>query len=202
MEAVCSQTCAMMRSMDEKDKVEQVGSDLRLDCSVPGWEREPPEQLARLLERFRIPGISIAVIADGTLTWAHAWGVAEAGRPDPVTEHTLFQAGSISKPVAAMCALRLAAQDSLDLDTDVNQLLVSWKVPANHGWQPHVTVRQLLSHTAGLTVHGFPGCRTDRPVPSLLQVLNGQGNTPAVRVSTIPGLQFSYSGGGYCILQL
>jgi CubicO group peptidase (beta-lactamase class C family) len=191
----------MMRSMYERDKVQQVASDLRLGWAVPAWEHEPPLDLAQLLERFCIPGASIAVIRDGELAWAHAWGVPEAGRPDPVTPRTLFQAGSISKPVAAVCALRLIAQGHLELDTAVNDVLVSWRVPANHGWQPRVTVRQLLSHTAGLTVHGFPGYPTGRPVPSLVQVLNGQGNTPPVRVGTIPGLQFSYSGGGYCVLQ-
>jgi CubicO group peptidase (beta-lactamase class C family) len=191
----------MIHSVDERDKAEQVASDLRLGWAVPAWEPEPPQHLAQLLERFRVPGVSIAVIADGALAWAHAWGVAAAGRPGRVTERTLFQAGSISKPVAAMCALRLVAEGHLDLDADVNQLLVSWKVPANRGWQPRVTVRQLLSHTAGLTVHGFPGYRADRPVPSLVQVLNGQGNTAPVRVATLPGLQFSYSGGCYCALQ-
>src|SRR5207244_12555644 len=75
------------------------------------------------------------------------------------------------------------------------------KLPANLGWQPHVTVRQRLSHTAGLTVHGFPGYPRDTHAPSLVEVLDGKGNTPPVRVSTIPGLQFSYSGGGYCVLQ-
>jgi CubicO group peptidase (beta-lactamase class C family) len=184
-----------------EEAAEQVAADIRLAWAVPGWEREPPLHLAQLLERFRIPGISIAVVRGGELAWAHAWGVAAAGRPDPVTPRTLFQAGSISKPVAAMCALRLIAQGRLDLDADVNRLLVSWKVPANHGWQPRVSVRQLLSHTAGLTVHGFPGYPRDRPIPSLVQVLQGNGNTAPVRVGTIPGLQFSYSGGGYCVLQ-
>jgi CubicO group peptidase (beta-lactamase class C family) len=189
------------RSLRAEEAAEQVAADIRLAWAVPGWEREPPVHLAQLLERFRIPGISIAVVRDGELAWAHAWGVAVAGRPDPVTPRTLFQAGSISKPVAAMCALRLIAQGRLDLEADVNRLLVSWKVPANHGWQPRVTVRQLLSHTAGLTVHGFDGYPPEGPVPSLVQVLNGQGNSPPVRVGTVPGLQFSYSGGGYCVLQ-
>jgi CubicO group peptidase (beta-lactamase class C family) len=184
-----------------EEKAEQVAADIRLAWAVPAWEREPPLGLAPLLQRLRIPAVSIAVVRGGGLAWAHAWGVAAAGRPDPVTPRTLFQAGSISKPVAAMCALRLAAQGRLDLDADVNEVLVAWKVPANHGWQPRVSVRQLLSHTAGLTVHGFPGYPLDQPAPSLVEVLQGSGNTPPVRVGTIPGLQFSYSGGGYCVLQ-
>jgi CubicO group peptidase (beta-lactamase class C family) len=188
-------------NVEDKAKAQRVTGDIRLAWTVPAWEREPPLDLPVLLQRLRIPAVSIAVVRAGELAWAHAWGVAEAGHPDPATPQTLFQAGSISKPVAAMCALRLVAQGRLDLDTDINDVLVSWKVPANHGWQPRVTVRQLLSHTAGLTVHGFFGYRPDQPAPSLIQVLNGQGNTPPVRVGIIPGLQFSYSGGGYCVLQ-
>jgi CubicO group peptidase (beta-lactamase class C family) len=186
---------------EDTGKAGQVAGDVRLAWTVPAWERQPPADLQALLQRLRIPAVSLAVVRGGVLAWAHAWGVATAGRPEPVTPSTLFQAGSVSKPVAALCALRLVAQGRLDLDADVNQHLSSWKVPANHGWQPRVTVRQLLSHTAGLTVHGFPGYPPAQPLPSLPEVLDGQGNTPPVRVGTIPGLQFSYSGGGYCVLQ-
>jgi CubicO group peptidase (beta-lactamase class C family) len=151
--------------------------------------------------RFGVPAVSVAVISDGSVAAPRAWGVRDSESGEPATPETLFQAGSISKPVAAMCALRLVAQGGLELDVDVNELLRSWKVPANPGWQPRVTVRQLLGHTAGLTVHGFPGYPRGTNAPSLVGVLDGEGNTPPVRVSTIPGLQFSYSGGGYCVLQ-
>jgi CubicO group peptidase (beta-lactamase class C family) len=153
------------------------------------------------MERFRIPAVSVAVVAGGTVEWARGWGVRDARTGEPVTSRTLFQAGSISKPIAAMCAIRLVAEGRLGLEALIDELLVSWQLPANLGWQPRLTVRQLLSHTAGLTVHGFPGYPRDARAPSLVDVLEGKGNTPAVRVSTIPGLQFSYSGGGYCLLQ-
>jgi CubicO group peptidase (beta-lactamase class C family) len=103
--------------------------------------------------------------------------------------------------VAALCALRLVADGTLELDEDVNERLTSWRVPAVAGWSPRLTLRQILSHTAGLTVHGFPGYPSEAKPPSLIDVLDGRGNTPAVRVRTVPGLQFSYSGGGYCVLQ-
>jgi CubicO group peptidase (beta-lactamase class C family) len=153
------------------------------------------------MEQCGIPGVGLAVVADGRLEWAGGFGVADAERGDPVTEHTLFQAGSISKPIAAACALRLVADGVLALDEDVNERLTSWRVPPTGDWQPCVTLRQLLSHTAGLTVHGFPGYPRDEPAPGLVDVLDGHGNTAPVRVRTLPGFQFSYSGGGYCVVQ-
>lgn len=117
---------------------------------------------------------------------------------------TLFQAGSISKPVAALAALRLVEQGKLSLDEDVNAKLVSWKVPGNEFTKEQkVTLRRLLTHSAGLTVHGFPGYAAGAQVPTLVQVLNGEkpANTPAIRVDTVPGRLWRYSGGGYTIMQ-
>jgi CubicO group peptidase (beta-lactamase class C family) len=161
------------------------------------------ELVREAMERQAVPGVSAAAAVDGRLAWARGWGVRTAGRPDPVTPATMFQAGSISKPVAALGALRLVADGRLELDADVSDVLVGWRVPPSDGWQPRVTVRQLLSHTGGLTVHGFPGYARNAAVPTLVQVLDGAppANTPAVRATTMPGLQFSYSGGGYCVLQ-
>jgi CubicO group peptidase (beta-lactamase class C family) len=120
-----------------------------------------------------------------------------------VTTATLFQAAWISKPLAVLAALRLVGEGRLDLDEDVNRYLTSWRVPANDGWQPRVTLRQLMCHGAGLTVHGFPGYHRDRPIPTLVQVLDGAppANTPPVRVNAVPGTQFRYSGGGTSVMQ-
>jgi CubicO group peptidase (beta-lactamase class C family) len=115
---------------------------------------------------------------------------------------TLFQAASISKPVAALVALRLVAQGSLGLDADVNQFLTSWQLPDGGGLPP-VTVRHLLSHGGALTVSGVPGYRQGEVLPSLTDILDGvpPANTPAVRKDGPSGLQWRYSGGGYVILQ-
>ena len=121
-----------------------------------------------------------------------------------VTPETLFQAASISKPVAAVAALFYVEKGLLDLDKDVNLKLKSWKVPSNEFTQNNkVTLRGILSHTAGLTVHGFPGYRFDKPVPSLVQVLDGEkpANTAAIRVDMTPGSKWRYSGGGYTVMQ-
>jgi CubicO group peptidase (beta-lactamase class C family) len=121
-----------------------------------------------------------------------------------VTPSTLFQAGSISKPVSAAGALRLVEQGKLELDRDVNASLVTWKVPENEFTkEKKVTLRGLLSHTAGLTVHGFPGYAADGRVATLVQLLDGAepANTPAIRVDILPGSRFRYSGGGYTVMQ-
>jgi hypothetical protein len=99
--------------------------------------------------------------------------------------------------------LRLVARGDLELDQDVNAILKRWKLTAGDSWEPRVSVRQLLSHRAGTSVGGFPGYPRTQPAPPLLDVLDGTGgaNTPPVRVRLPPGLQYSYSGGGYCVLQ-
>src|SRR5262249_11858770 len=118
---------------------------------------------------------------------------------------TLFQAASISKPLAALAALRLVEDGTLALDEDVNAQLTSWKVPANEFTAvQQVTLRHLLSHSAGLTVHGFEGDSAFHPVPTLAEMLDGvpgKSNSAPVRVTRMPGVQFEYSGGGYCVLQ-
>lgn len=160
-----------------------------------------PAGLASYLRWYSTPGISIAVVDDGSPAAAWCAGVRDTNTEQPVDPNTLFQAGSISKSVAAACALRLVAEGVLGLDDDINDRLRSWRLPRNDGWLPRVTLRQLLSHTAGLTVHGFPGYPPGRRVPTLPEVLDGVGNTPPVFVTTMPGLQYSYSGGGYCVMQ-
>ena len=159
--------------------------------------------LAERMAALHVPGVSVAVIHNGQIEWARGFGVTKIGGP-PVSVNTLFQAGSISKPVAATAILRLVQSGKLNLDMDVNQYLKSWKVPdSTFSEKSKVTLRELLTHTAGITVHGFPGYTTGQPVPSLVQVLNGQepANTPAIRVDTTPGTIWRYSGGGYTIAQ-
>jgi len=163
-----------------------------------------PARLRDRMAQLHTPGISIAVVNEGRIEWARGFGVREAGRTDPVSERTLFEAGSISKPIFALGVLRLAQQGKLDLDADVNDYLRTWKVPANGSWQPRVTLRQILTHSAGLTVHGFPGYRTTEPIPSVAAVLDGQppANTDPVRVNVLPGTEWRYSGGGITVGQL
>lgn len=163
----------------------------------------PTMPLIDLMAKHSVPGVSVAVINEGDLAWARGYGVREAGQADPVTTDTMFQACSISKPVTVLAVLRLVQEGRLDLDEDVNRYLTSWQVPANADWQPRVTLRQLVSHGAGLSQHGFPGYNRHAPLPTTLEVLDGSppANTGPVRVNAIPGTQFRYSGGDTTIVQ-
>ena len=163
----------------------------------------PGKSLTAEMAAMHVPGVSIAVVHNGVIEWAQGFGVVAVGG-DPVTAETLFQAGSISKPVAAMATLRLVQQGKLNLDADINTYLTSWKLPASEAaaGKP-VTLRELLTHTGGTTVHGFPGYAVGEPVPTLVQVLDGvkPANTAAIRVETAPGTKWNYSGGGFTIMQ-
>ena len=156
------------------------------------------------MEHYHVPGVSIAVINDNKIEWARGYGVTNVNTSSPVTTETLFQAASISKPVAAMAALHMVQEGLLDLNEDVNRKLVSWTVPENRfTLEKNVTLKCLLSHSAGVTVHGFRGYAHDERVPTLLQVLDGTppANSDPIRVDIPPDAQFRYSGGGYCIAQ-
>jgi CubicO group peptidase (beta-lactamase class C family) len=183
-------------------RIERVEKGLRPPVLVVG---DAPWTLDERLKKFAVPGLSIAVIQDGRIVWAKGYGLADVDANKPVTAATLFQAGSISKPVAAMGALTLVEDGKLALDRDINASLKSWKVPSNAFTQKTpVTLEELLSHTAGLTVHGFPGYAAGAPVPTVVQVLDGTppANTAPVRVDLAPGTQYRYSGGGYTVAQL
>jgi CubicO group peptidase (beta-lactamase class C family) len=155
------------------------------------------------MARHHTPGVSIAVVNNFELEWARGVGVADARSGAPVKTNTLFQAASISKPITALAVMRLVQDGVLDLDTDVNHYLKSWRVPANAGWQPVITLRQILSHSAGLTVNGFPGYPVGAAIPTVPQLLSGlpPANTPRVIVNQLPGTRFRYSGGGTTIAQ-
>jgi CubicO group peptidase (beta-lactamase class C family) len=161
------------------------------------------ETIEDRMAAYHVPGVSVAVIHNGSIEWAQGFGITQSGG-GPVTAQTLFQAGSMSKPVAAMAALHLVEQGRLSLDSDVNRALTSWKIPASAAAPGAVvTLRELLNHTAGLTVHGFPGYAAAAPVPTLVQILNGENpaNTGPIRLEAAPGSREKYSGGGYAVIQ-
>ena len=167
----------------------------------------PADDLDAFIEsqiaRRQIVGLSLAIIDDGKIAETRAYGTTTRGGKVRITPNTLFQAGSISKPVAALGALQLVQAGRISLDEDVNSKLRAWRVPDNDFTAAEkVTLRRLLSHTAGLTVHGFPGYDVGERVPSVVEVLDGQGNTPPVRVNLVPGTTWRYSGGGYTVAQL
>ena len=183
-------------------RIQRVENGLRPAVLIKG---EPGWTIQERMKFYKVPGVSVAVIQDFKIQWAKGYGLKDTETNEPVTVDTLFQAGSISKPVAAMAALKKVEQGKIALDADINDKLTTWKIPENeYTAKKKVTLANLLSHTGGLTVHGFPGYAPDEKIPTLPQILDGTppANTPAVRVDFEPGTRFRYSGGGVTIAQL
>lgn len=195
-------TSAWAASPSVEQRIEAVTSGLLPAVSIKG---QPPAKrsLSDEMAALNVPGVSIAVIHDGKIDWARGFGVTREGGA-PVTADTLFQAGSVSKPIAAVAALALVQDGALSLDSDVNKTLKSWTLPGNaFTATTPVTLRALLSHTAGTTVHGFAGYAAGAPIPTLPQVLSGTApaNSAPVVVDIAVGGTHRYSGGGYSIAQ-
>lgn len=184
----------------DAESIARIERSLRPAVAIQGAKLET-RTLAAEMARLNVPGVSVAVIRGGKIAWAKGYGVTHANGA-PVTPQTLFQAASISKPVAAMAALKMVEAGQLELDADINTVLTSWKLPPGPSKRP-ATLRQLLSHTAGTTVSGFRGYAAGAQVPTLLQVLEGAApaNSGPVRIEGMPGDAWNYSGGGYTVVQ-
>ncbi len=168
------------------------------------FEGDSPWNIAERMQHHGVPGVSLAVIKDFKIHWVKHYGVMDKETGKEVNAQTLFQAGSISKPVAAYGALKMVEQGVLSLDEPVNRKLKGWQIPDNNFTQKEpVALKHLLNHSAGLTVHGFGGYPPGVSVPTTIQVLKGEApaNSAAVRVDMQPGTQHRYSGGGYTVLQ-
>ena len=176
-----------------------------------GWVRfllkDKPLNLETRMKALGVHGISIAVVHNYKLDWAAGFGMADFETQKPVTTETLFIPGSISKAVHALAILQLADQKKLYLFTDINQYLHSWKFPYDVTAKgKKITLAQLLSHSAGLSVHGFgfTSLKPGDPIPTIPQILDGKppAINPPVRSLFEPGLRYQYSGGGTMISQL
>ena len=171
---------------------------------VKEWFKWNEKTLADRMEHYNVPGVSIAVINSDEIEWAKGYGTLEVGSNKFVTPDTLFQSASIGKSLTAAATMHFVETGYLSLDENVNDKLISWKVPEN--WftkQEKVTLRRLLSHSAGMTVHGFRGYAEGEKIPTLIQILNGSApaNNEPIRVNNTPGKAFRYSGGGFQVVQ-
>lgn len=164
----------------------------RLDAEVPGF-----------LEKYRVPGVGVALIRQGEVVYMRGFGMADAAAGVPVTVQTGFNIGSISKTVAAWGLMKLVEEGKLDLDAPVSRYLKRWQIPKSDFNPDGVTLRRLLSHTAGLSLHGYPGFGPNDTLPSVVESLNGATNgSGPVTIIHEPGSKWKYSGGGYTIAQL
>src|SRR5215475_3680856 len=181
----------------------------RVENGLSGWVQIKDSAntwtLENRMKHYQVPGLSIAVIHDYKIEWARGYGVMDVTMKKPVTVETLFQAASISKSLNAVGVLKLAQDKKLDLYADINDYLRTWKFPYDSlSKGKKITAANLLSHTAGLTIHGFPGYEKGKTLPSIVQILDGKppANTHPVRSQFEPGLRHEYSGGGTTISQM
>ena len=166
-----------------------------------------PSVVQALMKQFNVPGVSIAIIKDFKVAATFTYGVADVETGAPVTADTMFQAASISKPVAAMVSLKAVQNGRFTLDQDINTILKSWKLPEGaFTKERRVTPRSLMSHTSGTgDAFGFPGYAPQAPLPSIPQILDGvqpPSNLRAVRLERAPMTGYEYSGGAVLIQQL
>ncbi|MHC4134414.1 MAG: serine hydrolase domain-containing protein [Planctomycetota bacterium] len=194
-------SCAPATGTPIERRIGRVERGLLADQGDPPWRRLV---LADRMAHYHVPGVSIAVVNDFEIEWARGYGVLAVGGDEPVTPDTLFQAASIGKTVVAVAALHVVEEGLLDLDQDVNERLVSWHVPENElTAHEKVTLRRLLSHSAGTNGFGYQGYAQGKTLPTLQQVLDGEypANSPPVRVVSVPGTGYAYSNGGFVIVQ-
>ena len=174
-----------------------------------GWfkvEGEANWTLDERMKYYNAQGLSIAVIKDFKIDWAKGYGWADSSEMRAVTPETPFQAGSISKSINAFGVLQLAQNKNLDLNADINTYLKSWKFPYDSiSRQQHISIADLLAHTAGLSVYGFAGYKKGDSLPTVYQTLDGlrPANSVPVRSEEVPGTRhYHYSGGASTISQL
>jgi len=168
------------------------GDPLRDELERLAWEQS---------EKQHVPGIGLALVRDGRLAWALGSGWADVAEEREATEETVFNIGSISKTVAAWGLMKLVEEEKLALDAPV--VTKRWQLPASEFDATGVTLRRLLSHTAGLSLHGYPGFWPPQELPTLEASLAGDTNGGGdVRLEAAPGTRWKYSGGGFTIAQL
>jgi len=200
--------CQKPQNRGESPSVnKQPPPELIVDGLLPGRVLEKDRgrtfPLAERMKHLRVPGFSYALIEDDQIR-AGGYGITDIGTGTALTAATRFQAASMSKAVAAFGALVMVEKGVLDLDRPVNDYLGEWKIPDDEqGQAGKITLRHLLSHTAALTVHGFPGYSPDADLPTPRQILDGQkpANTGPIRIEGRVGEIWRYSGGGYTVAQ-
>jgi CubicO group peptidase (beta-lactamase class C family) len=195
--------CSSTHTDDVQSRID--AAEKSLIAAVINAGSEPAGMvLSERMQHYKVPGVSIAVINNGEIEWAKGYGVTEAGGTQPVTPDTVFQACSVSKPVSVTGIMLLAQSGAIDISRNVNDYLRSWRLADNaFTTTEKATIQRLMSHTGGTNVSGFGGYPEGSAIPTLLQVLKGvpPANSEAIQVVSVPGSQYSYSGGGMEVLQ-
>ena len=187
---------------DAQPRIEKVEQGVLLDPFIVSGVPPRTQSISEAMKEAGIPGLSLAVIEGEKISWARGYGVTTQGGV-PISSHTLFSAGSLTKLVSAIAVLRLVDQRRLSLDADVNSYLRSWHLTGTTAHSP-VTLRQLLSHTSGIQQHFFYSYKAGESLPTTLDILKGKvpARNPTVTRIGKPGEKFDYSSAGYSVVQM
>ncbi|NAS30749.1 serine hydrolase [Flavobacteriaceae bacterium R38] len=176
------------------------------DLSISEFTTSLEQKLVTSLKEKNVPGMAVAIIDDGDVIYKNGLGYSDVANQVKVDSKTGFNIGSISKMFTAWGVMKLVEKGKIKLDTPVENYLTRWKIPESAYDKSKVTIRSLLGHTGGVSVHGYPGFHPDAALPTLEASLEGV-NGPVradekVELIHEPQTKFKYSGGGYTILQL
>jgi CubicO group peptidase (beta-lactamase class C family) len=163
-----------------------------------------PVGIEARMARHKTPALSVAVIRNGELDWSAAWGRLRTDGAQAGCD-SLFQAGSLAKPATVLAAMRMQEQGIVDFDEDIETYLSSWHLPKGRQTDANpVTLRNLFTHTAGITPGGYEGYAQGQPVPTDQQTVRAEApsNSRKVEVSNAPGTSLVYSGGGYTVVEI
>ncbi len=159
--------------------------------------------IENLRNEYRVPGVAVALVEEGEITFIQGLGYKDLQGEEPVTPDTVFQVASISKPVAAIGFMLLVQEGKWSLDSPVQNYLQSWELPENEYGLAGITLRRVLSHTAGLGPGGYIGYRSEQEKPELIEALEGTAKgSRGVKIVGKPGEEFRYAGGGYTVLEM
>jgi len=184
------------------NRIEEVENNLIPFVPVKGFKGW---NIIDRMKYYKVPGVSIAVIKDYKIDWAKGYGLADTTQKTPVTIETMFSAGSISKFLMAITALKMVEHGQIELEKPINKYLTSWRIENNDFTiKTPVTLRMLLSHSAGTSQSSYFGFTPTQPFPSIVEILSGAkiSETRPVVVNSEPNKEFRYSGGGSMIAQL
>lgn len=174
-------------------------SRMNLDEYISNLDSKIPH----LLEKHKVPGVAIAIVHNGKIVLTKGYGLKDVKNNLPVKQETVFQVASISKSLTAWGVMKLVEREKIDLDAPVENYLTRWNLPQSEYNNSDVTIRRLLSHSAGLSLQGYLGFHPNNQLPSIEESLAGKtGGVGKVYIKYEPGSRFSYSGGGYTLLQL
>src|SRR5262245_38294154 len=188
-----------------------IAAALFTGCSTPSPPSDAEDPFAAALEQSmpallasnHVPGAVVSYIKNGEVAWTKAFGLADLRTRSPMSPNMVFNHGSDGKVLTAWGMMRLVEEGKVELDAPANRYLKRWQIRSTKFDPNGVTPRRLISHTAGLTVHGFDDYERGVPLPSLVEVLEGKNQDDgAVFINWEPGTTNVYSGGGFVIAQM